>query len=259
MKELTAVVIGLVLATAIPLHGQENYEIQVYPSATMAPGVTLWELHSNWTVNGVRTVVDGVVGNHRAYHGTFEITRGFNDWFEVGFYLFSTIQPGESPAYVGNHIRPRFRIPPSWGWPVGVSLSQEIGFQRRRYSEETWSWEIRPIIDRKVGRLYWAINPTLGVPLQVDSGTSKAVEIAPNIAINYDVSPKVNLGVEYYGSVGTFRAIPRLRDQSHMIYPTVNLYLAPELEFNAGVGIGLTPATEKFLLKLILGYRTGLR
>lgn len=259
MKELTAVIIGLVLGTVIPLHGQENYEIQVYPSATMAPGVTLWELHSNWTVSGERNVVNGVEANHRASHGTFEITHGFNDWFEVGLYLFTTLQPGASPAYVGNHIRPRFRIPPSWGWPVGVSLSQEIGYQRRRFSEETWSWEIRPIIDRKAGKLYWAINPTLGVPLAVDSGASKAVEIAPNVAINYDVSPKVNLGVEYYGSVGTFRAIPRLRDQSHMIFPTVNLYLAPELEFNAGVGIGLTPATEKFLLKLILGYRTGLR
>ena len=50
--------------------------------------------------------------------------------------------------WVGDHIRPRISVPDSWDWPVGVSLSTEIGYQRAVYSPDTWTWEIRPIIDK---------------------------------------------------------------------------------------------------------------
>ena len=43
----------------------------------------------------------------------------------------------------------------------------------------------------------------------------------------------VSLGIEYYAGLGTFARLDRMRDQTHTIYPTVNLYLAPEWEFNA--------------------------
>jgi hypothetical protein len=42
-----------------------------------------------------------------------------------------------------------------------VSISNEIGYQRRQYSVDTWTWEIRPIVDQKVGLWYWSLNPTL--------------------------------------------------------------------------------------------------
>jgi hypothetical protein len=40
--------------------------------------------------------------------------------------------------YIFN-IRPRVRVPESWNWPVGVSLSAEIGYQRPAYSADTWT------------------------------------------------------------------------------------------------------------------------
>ncbi len=247
----------LLYLLAVPglLLAQDAYEIQVYPSETMPRGVTMFELHSNFTARGERNIVNGVAPSRHAVHETLEITHGFNEWFEIGFYTFTSTQPGEGPSFVGNHIRPRFRIPPSWHWPVGVSLSQEVGFQRRRFSEETWSWEIRPIVDNQVGRFYWSFNPTLGVPLAHDSGAAGGVSIEPNATVTFDVSRVVNLGIEYYGSLGTFRHIESGRNQSHAIYPVVNLDLSPDWEFNAGFGIGLTPATDRLLFKLILGYR----
>src|SRR2546425_9785293 len=42
----------------------------------------------------------------------------------------------------------------------GLSLSNEIGYQRRRFSPDTWTWEMRPIVDQKLGRWYWSFNPT---------------------------------------------------------------------------------------------------
>jgi hypothetical protein len=55
--------------------------------------------------------------------------------------------------WVGTHLRPRFRVPEGWGWPVGISISQEIGYSREKYSGDTWTYELRPIIDKQVGTL----------------------------------------------------------------------------------------------------------
>lgn len=49
-------------------------------------------------------------------------------------------QNGYGVQWVGDHIRPRVRVPTSWHWPVGVSLSTEIGYQRPVYSLDTWTW-----------------------------------------------------------------------------------------------------------------------
>src|SRR5438445_57172 len=119
------------------------------------------ELHSNYTVSGEKNVVDGLEPTDGAEHETIEITQGINNWFETGFYIFTSIHPGNGWEWVGDHIRPRVRAPESWHWPVGVSLSNEIGYQRPSFSADTWTWEIRPIVDKKIGRWYLSFNPTL--------------------------------------------------------------------------------------------------
>ena len=129
------------------LRAQDNYEIQVYGS-DMVESVchTMVELHSNFTIDGSKTMVDGVLPTNHVQHETIEITHGINNWMEVGFYIFTSEKSGQGAQWVGDHIRPRVRIPPKWKWPVGLSLSNEIGYQRRKFSVDTWTcWEIRPI------------------------------------------------------------------------------------------------------------------
>jgi hypothetical protein len=52
-------VIGILLS-AVVCFAQDNYEIQVYGSELVLPKNTMLELHSNFAVNGSKTVVDGV-------------------------------------------------------------------------------------------------------------------------------------------------------------------------------------------------------
>src|SRR4051812_22888851 len=79
----------LVALSSLPLAAQENYEIQVYGSETVPRGVTMFELHSNYTINGRRVVSDlGELPTYHAWHETVEITHGFNGWSELGFYWF---------------------------------------------------------------------------------------------------------------------------------------------------------------------------
>jgi len=71
------------------------------------------ELHANLTANGSKTVENGIQPTHHAVHETLEVTHGFTDWFETGFYVFSSIQPEGGWQWVGDHIPPRLAIPES--------------------------------------------------------------------------------------------------------------------------------------------------
>ena len=184
--------------SALPLAAQENYEIQVYGSETIPRGITMYELHSNYTIDGRRFVLNGELPSNRAWHETVEITHGFTAWSELGFYWFMAKPDGRGLDWVGTHLRPRVRVPDSWGWPVGVSISQEIGYARSAYSADTWTYELRPIIDKELGRWYVSLNPVLEKSLR-GPGSSTAFEFAPNVNVGYDVTNRVNLAVEYYG------------------------------------------------------------
>ena len=54
---------------------QNNYEIQVYSSETVAPKTTMVELHSNFTFQGSKEIEDGVLPSQHALHETVEITQ----------------------------------------------------------------------------------------------------------------------------------------------------------------------------------------
>jgi len=233
---------------------QDNYEIQVYGSETVAAGRTMIELHSNYTIEGQRGVVNGVLPSDDAVHETLEITQGFTPWFETGFYVFTSIQPAEGWEWVGDHIRPRVRVPAEWHWPVGLSLSTEIGYQRSSFSEDTWTWEIRPIIDKQWGRWYVSFNPAFEKWVHgVNSGAGWG--FSPSAKLSFDVTKKVALGVEYYGSLGPIGNFSPPDEQEHQVFPTIDLNLSPDWEFNFGVGFGLTQGTDKLIVKLILGRR----
>jgi hypothetical protein len=62
-----------------------------------------------------RQLIDGVYPTYHQEHETVELTEGINDWSEVGFYIFTSEQDGHGVQWVGDHIRPRVRVPDSWG------------------------------------------------------------------------------------------------------------------------------------------------
>jgi hypothetical protein len=245
---------GVLFFSEMPAAAQDNYEIQVYPYETVAPGHTMVELHSNFTIEGSEQKIAGLYPTNHAFHETIEITHGFTDWFETGFYIFTSARSGQGWQWVGDHIRPRFRVPEKWHWPVGVSLSNEIGYQRRQFSVDTWTWEMRPIVDQKVGRWYWSLNPTFDRSFH-GPGVSQGMVFSPNFKFSYDLTPKISGGLEYYGSVGPVTGFDPVSQQQHQIFPAVDLNLAPQWEINFGLGVGVTRSTDHLIAKLILGYR----
>ena len=239
-----------------PLHmrAQDNYEIQVYGADTVEPRSTMVEFHTNFTAQGSKNVVDGVQPTNHAMHETIEITHGVNDWFETGFYIFTSARSSDGWDWVGDHIRPRVRVPEKWHWPVGLSLSNEIGYQRRQFSEDTWTWEIRPIIDKKMGPWYLSFNPTVDKSLH-GVNVSQGFEFSPNAKVSYDFSKAIAGGLEYYGALGPIGNFDPIGQQQQQIFPSI------DSECFAGLGdefrgrIGMTRSTDHLIIKGIIGRR----
>jgi len=59
----------LLIAFIIPAfcEAQDNYEIQVYGSETVPKGNTMVELHSNFTFDGSKQTIDGVLPTNHVF------------------------------------------------------------------------------------------------------------------------------------------------------------------------------------------------
>ena len=255
MRAFLFVAIVLVVRRCFP---QNNYEIQVYGADTVAPKSTMVELHSNFTVDGAKALPESTLGADALYptnhveHETVEITTGINQWSEVGFYIFTAERSGQGIQWVGDHIRPRVRAPDQWHWPVGASLSMEFGYQRRAFSSDTWTLELRPIIDKQIGRWYLATNLAVDRSFHGDS-VADGVTFAPAGKVGYDFSKKISAGLEYYADYGRITDPAILRDQQQQLFVVTDLNVSPAWEINFGVGVGPTAGTDHLIVKGILG------
>src|ERR1700691_2086381 len=242
------------LCGAVPACAQGNYEIQVYGADTIEPKSTMVELHSNFTPDGQKYQIDGVYPTNHQQHETLEITQGLTSWSEVGFYVFTSWQNGHGVQWVGDHIGPRVLVPDSWHWPVGVSLSPEVGYQRAVYSPDTWTWEIRPIIDKYLGRWYMAFNPALERTWH-GPDVAQGLGFSPGVKVSYDLTRVVSGGIEYYADYGRLGTFDSLHNQQQQIFVVTDLNTSPKWEINIGVGVGPTASTDHLIVKGILGRR----
>ncbi len=248
-----SLIVGLINFSQLA-RAQDNYEIQVYGSELVPVGTNMLELHSNFTAEGSKQSENGLLPTQHAFHETLEFTHGFTPWFETGFYVFTSARSGAGWQWVGDHIRPRFSVPEEWHWPVGLSLSNEIGYQRPSFSPDSWSWEIRPIIDKQIGPWYLSFNPAFERALR-GPDVKRGFEFSPAFKVSYDITKQIAGGIEYYGSWGPATNLDPSGEQQHQIFPTIDLNVSPDWEINFGVGFGLTHSADHLIAKLILGRR----
>ena len=243
MKYLLITFISLIVFIT-HIHAQENYEIQVYASEITPTHTTMIELHSNASPKGP----DNDLNYSHPLHETVEITNGIARNFEIGFYFFNRINNG-SFQYSGSHIRPRITVPESWGWKLGASLSTEAGFIKDPATNSTqWDYEIRPIIDQNIGNHYYSINPAID-----GNFTTKEISFSPNIKYSYKLNKVVALGIEYYGVFGSPFNQAKNNEQTHQFHAVTDLDIIKDYEFNFGIGHGITPGSDQWNIKLILG------
>lgn len=224
-------------------------EIQVYDGGLAAPGVVNLTLHDNYTPRGARTpgFPGGIAPNH-TLNGVPEFAYGVTPWFEAGLYLpLYTLQPNGRARLDGFKLRALFAAPDADRRDLFYGVNFEFSVNSRHWAEKRTGGEIRPIIGARHGPWTVIANPILDTDYR---GVSH-MTFAPATRVAYDLSKTWTVAGETYSDFGEIRRFSPRAQQSHQVFAVVD-HKAANLDIEAGVGWGLTQASDKLVLKLIL-------
>jgi hypothetical protein len=130
----------------------------------------------------------------------------------------------------------------------------EAGYQKREFSEDDWSLEIRPIVDKQWGKYYVSFNPTFEKSFHGINKNTGYV-FSPNLKASYNITNIIAGGFEYYGALGTLNQFDPYQNQQHQLFLAIDLEWSPDWELNAGYGLGFTQSSDNDIFKVIVGYR----
>src|SRR5262249_52014330 len=161
---------------------------------------------------------------------------------------------GVGYEFAGWRLRPRVRLPKSWGLPVDVSVSAEFGFPQRRFEENPMTLEIRSVIEKKIGRFQIDINPIFERALR-GPGTKEGWVFGPGARLGYELNRRLDLSLEYYSEIGPLGNLLPVDRQAHLFFPGGDLNLSPNVTVNFGVGFGVTKVGNRLIYKMRIGYQ----
>jgi hypothetical protein len=240
------------IAAGEALAAQQD-EIQVYTYDINRPGEFGLELHLNTTPNG-RTTADypGEITNNHGFRFTPEFSYGVRSDLELGLYLPMLIDESGDYRYVG--IKYRLKWLPlrpredGEGWFMGTNSElSRVGY---KYSQSPWTTELRPIVGYKGKDWLFACNPILDWDLS-NGLQSWEPGFVPSLKLSRDVAKGISAGVEYYSDLGRIAHIAPWEKQDNRMFGTIDVDIKP-LQFNFGVGYGLTAASDRWTIKAII-------
>ena len=223
-------------------------EIQVYDASIAEPGKINLTWHNNYTASGAQTqeFPGGLVADH-ALSGVTEWAYGVTDWFEAGLYLPLYAVTENGAKLNGFKLRTLFVVPDADKRIFFYGINFEFSYNSRHWDPQRFTSEIRPIIGWHLGKLDLVFNPILDNSYK---GLSQ-LDFAPSTRIAYNISPHWAIAAEEYDDFGQLRKFYSRRDQSHQLFAVMDFSGAP-INVEAGIGFGLTQATDKLVFKLVL-------
>jgi hypothetical protein len=223
-------------------------EIQVYNAEIAAPGVFNLTLHDNYTPEGLKKpAFPGGVTSNGSLNGVPEWAYGVTDWMEAGLYLPLYSLPSDGKFQLdGFKLRALFVEPDAAKQDFFYGVNFEFSFNSKHWDANRYTSEIRPIIGWRFGKVDLIFNPILDNSYK---GLSR-LDFAPETRLAYNVSPLWAVAAEEYDDYGPLRNFYG-RQQTHQLFGVVDFNGKPvNVEF--GVGFGLSSATDRLALKLIL-------
>lgn len=224
-------------------------EIQVYDASIAPKGVFNLTLHDNYTVNGSsKPAFPGALVPEHTLNGVPEWAYGVTDWFEAGLYLpLYSVSSNKGAVVNGFKLRALFVDPDAADKPFFYGINFEFSYNAKHWDESRYSSEIRPIIGWRFGKIDLIFNPILDNSYK---GFSR-LDFAPSTRIDYNISDKWAVAAEEYDDFGPIRHFLPGSQQSHQLFAVVDYSGAP-VTVEGGIGFGLTSASDKLVLKLIL-------
>lgn len=242
-----ALVSFLVLGSATAF--AQTDEIQVYDAEIAAPGVLNLEVHNNFTPSGLKTPrFPGGLVPDQTLNGVPEWALGVTDWFEQGLYLPLYSVAGDSgPMVNGFKVRELFVVPHAAERVFFYGINFEFSYNAQHWDPDRYTSEIRPIIGWHLGKFDFIINPILDNSWK---GFNQ-LDFAPSARLAYNVSKTWAVAAEIYSDYGPIKHFLPMEQQSQQLFGVVD-YKSDLVNIEAGVGFGLTGASDRMVVKLMV-------
>jgi hypothetical protein len=223
-------------------------EIQVYDGGLAAPGVFNLTWHNNFTPKGNTTVPfpGGVVAD-QSFNGVTEWAYGVTDWFEAGLYLpLYTHDRNLGWGVDGGKLRLLFAVPKADDRRFFYGANFEFSFNAKRWDSTRFTSEVRPIIGWHLKPWDIIINPIFDTSYD----GLKNLNFVPATRIAYNFEGDWALAAEEYADYGTFATPLSGSEQAHQLFGVVD-HKFGEFDVEAGIGVGLTDATDRLTFKVL--------
>ena len=228
-------------------------EIQVYDANIAEKGKFNLTWHNNFTPDGLtEPAFPHAVLADKSLNGVPEWAYGVADWFEAGLYLpLYTLgrqdpKQGASGMLDGFKARLLFVAPHAEDRRFFYGANFEFSDNAKHWSPRQFTSEVRPIVGWHLNRVDLIVNPILDTAYD----GLKNLDFAPATRVAYNWTKAWGTALEEYDDFGPLHALGNSA-QSHQLYGVVD-HTAKSLNIQAGVGIGLTKASNRLTLKLIL-------
>lgn len=250
MRIFAALFFVLMIADPRPASAQGD-EIQVYDGGLAAPGIFNLTWHNNFTPKGVDTVSfpGGVVAD-QSFNGVTEWAYGVTEWFEAGLYLpLYTHDKHEGWGIDGAKLRTLFAVPHADERTFFYGANFEFSYNAKRWDETRFTSEVRPIVGWHLKPWDIIFNPIVDTAYDgLDN-----LEFVPAMRVAYNFENGWALAAEEYADYGRFGGWASASEQAHQLYGVVN-HTFGSIDVEAGIGVGLTDASDRVTLKVLLAY-----
>ena len=227
----------------------QSDEIQVYDGGLADVGKFNLTWHNNFTPKGVSDpAFPGANVADRSFNGVTEWAYGVTPWFEAGLYLpLYSHDKNNGGTYNGFKLRALFAVPHADDRKFFYGVNYEFSVNQKNWDESRITSEVRPIIGWHLKPWDIIINPILDTSWD----GVKNLDFAPATRIAYNVNDKWAVALEEYADYGPLHDFAGASDQAHQFYFVVN-HGAKWVDIEAGVGVGVTNASDKVTFKLLL-------
>jgi len=236
------------LARSAALLAQTD-EIQVYDGQIAEPGIFNLTLHDNFTPDGQASPAfpGGLVPDH-TLNGVPEWAYGVRPWMEAGLYLpLYSYTAGGHLLFNGFKLRTLFVVPDAGRRSFFYGVNLEFSYNTAHWDASRYTQEIRGILGWHLGAWDLIINPILDNSYK---GIGQ-LDFAPSTRLAYHVNDRWALAAEEYDDFGHLQKFTPADAQSHQLFGVLD-YSGRPWSVEGGLGFGLTRATDRAVLKLIL-------
>jgi hypothetical protein len=170
-------------------------------------------------------------------------------WFEAGLYLpvYTLTRAGEL-LFDAAKLRALFVVPDAHDRTFFYGVNFELGYNEPHWEPTRFTGEMRPIVGVHLGRFDLIVNPIVDTDFKGGAGN---LEFVPAVRAAWNLSARLALALEEYADYGTLGHFKSREQQSHTLFAVID-YGGSRRGLEFGIGRGFTPASDRWVLKLIL-------